>query len=114
MALRISLHHQDNTTQHGLLRVDYGGGHKNPEEIIDSLPERFHSFAGVRLDNHGGHIHYVVDGYKPLAWAIPLEVDDFPVKTIAGREHYPQTLQAFLAKINVKTEITFSNQLRIV
>ena len=114
MAMRISLHHQDQATQHGLLRVDYGGGHKNPEEIIDSLPEKFHPYAGLRLNHQGGHIHYVVDGYKPLAWAIPLEADDFPVKSVAQREDYPRTLQAFLARINVKTEITFSNQLRIV
>src|SRR5699024_388389 len=63
-SLKISLHHQDNSTKNGLLRIDYNGRHFNPVEIIDTVPERFRPFAGKWLDNYGGHIHYVIDGYK--------------------------------------------------
>jgi hypothetical protein len=84
-ALKISLHHQDNSTQNGILRIDYNGRHLNPFEIIPTLPEIFRPFAGQWLDNYPNHIHYVVDGYKPLAWAIPLEFDQFPVKNLRTR-----------------------------
>ena len=113
-SLKISLHHQDNSTQNGLLRVDYNGRHFNPVEITENVPEVFRPFAGRWLDDYAGHIHYVVDGYKPLAWAIPLELDDFPVKELNGKEDYIQTLNAFFRKINLKTAITFNHQLSIL
>jgi hypothetical protein len=111
-AFKISLHHQDDNTQYGLLRVDYGHRHLNPQEILSSLPEKFHPYAGQWLECP--HIHYVVDEYKPLVWAIPLEDDNFPVKSIEGREDYAQTLQAFFNKINVKTNVRFNHQMQMV
>lgn len=113
-SFKISLHHQDNSTQNGLLRVDYNGRHLNPVDIIQTVPEIFRPFAGKWLDDYAGHIHYVVDGYKPLAWAIPLELDEFPVKKLNGREDYTRTLNAFFQKINLKTAITFNQQMRII
>ena len=112
--LKISLHHQDNSTQNGLLRIEYNTRHLNPAEITSSVPEVFKPFAGLWLDDYAGHIHYVVNGYKPLAWAIPLEVDNFPVKELTGREDYANTLKAFFDKINLKTNITFNHQMRIL
>lgn len=94
-SLKISLHHQDNSTQNGLLRLDFNGRHLNPLEVIDTVPEIFRPFAGQWLDDYAGHIHYVVDGYKPLAWAIPLEFDAFPIKELNDREDYTNTLNAF-------------------
>jgi hypothetical protein len=113
-SLKISLHHQDNSTQNGLLRVDYYARHLNPVEVIDTVPEKFKPYAGQWLDGYTGHIHYVVDGYKPLAWAIPLELDDFPVKELNGSEDYRKTLNAFFQKINLKTVIQFNHQMRIL
>jgi len=113
-SLKISLHHQDNSTQNGLLRVDFNGRHFNPVEITETVPETFRPFAGQWLDGYAGHIHYVVNGYKPLAWAIPLEVDDFAVKELNGWEDYTRTLNAFFQKINLKTIITFNHQMRIL
>lgn len=113
-SLKISLHHQDNSTQNGLLRVDFYGRHFNPVQITDSVPENFKPFAGKWLDDYSGHIHYVVDGYKPLSWAIPLELDDFTVKELNGREDYTRTLNTFFRKINLKTVITFNQQMRII
>ena len=40
-SVKISLHHQDNSTQNGLLRIDYNGRHLNPVDIISTLPEIF-------------------------------------------------------------------------
>lgn len=113
-ALKICLHHQDDNTQYPLLRVDYNGRHKNPEEIIASVPEKFHPYAGLYLDEYPGHIHYVVEGYKTLAWAIPLEVDEFPIKELTGKEDYAETLKAFFMRINIKTSVNFSTQLRTI
>ncbi len=113
-SLKISLHHQDNSTQNGVLRVDYNGRHLNPVDVIPSLPEIFRPFAGQWLDNYAGHIHYVVNGYKPLAWAIPLQIDKFPVKELNGREDFSKTLSAFFQKINLKTNVTFNHQMKII
>lgn len=112
--LKINLHHQDKNTQNGLLRVDYGSRHLNPINILDSVPEKFKPFAGQWLDDYPGHIHYVVDGYTPLAWAIPLEFDHFPVKKLNGRKDYIITLNAFFEKINLKTTIKFNHQMKIL
>lgn len=113
-SLKISLHHQDNSTQNGLLRVDFYSRHFNPVDILDTVPEKFRPFAGQWLDDNAGHIHYVVDGYKPLAWAIPLELDDFPIKELNGREDYTNTLKAFFQKINLRTVFRYNHQLRVL
>lgn len=113
-SLKISLHHQDNSTQNGLLRVDYNSRHLNPVDILDTVPEKFRPFAGQWLDDYPGHIHYVVSGYKPLAWAIPLDLDDFPAKELNGREDYTNTLNAFFQKINLKTAILYNHQMKIL
>ncbi len=112
--LKISLHHQDNSTQNGLLRIDYNGRHFNPVDITSTVPEVFRPFAGQWFDDYVGHVHYVVDGYKPLVWAIPLEFDDFPVKKLNSREDYIRTLIAFFKRINLKTTITLNQQMRIL
>jgi hypothetical protein len=113
-SLKINLHHQDNGTQNGLLRVDYNSRHLNPVGILDSVPEKFRPFAGQWLDDYPAHIHYVVDGYKPLAWAIPLELDDFPVKELNSSQDYVKTLKAFFHKINLRTEIIYRHQMRLL
>lgn len=113
-ALKIAFHHQDDTTQNGLLRVDYYSRHKNPVEILDTVPEHFKPFAGIFLDDYPGHIHYIIDGYAPLQWAIPLEFDDFPVKDITNVGDITSVLIAFFEKINLKTELQYSSQMRIL
>ncbi len=113
-SLKISFHHQDDVTQNGLLRVDYYSRHKNPEEILDTVPEHFKPYAGIYLDDYPGHIHYIVDGYSPLAWAIPLEEDEFPVKDIKNIGDVKEALTAFFTKINIKTKITLTAQMRLL
>ena len=113
-SLKITLHHQDQSTNNGLLRIDYNGGHMNPMIVTQSVPEKFIPFAGLRLDEYPGHIHYFVSGYKPLAWAIPLEDDDFPVKQLTDQKEYIDILKAFFIKINLKTTITYKQQMRLI
>lgn len=110
--LKVSLHHQENSMQFGILRVYYNGRHLNSIEIIPTLPETFRPFAGQWLDDYPSHIHYVVNGYKPLAWAIPLEFDEFPVKELNDREDYSRVLKAFFQKINLKTTIIYNLQMK--
>lgn len=69
--LRMSLHVFDNESKTGLVRVDYHSPHKNPERVSESLPSMFHRHAGERINS--SHIHYHVEGYRPLVWAVPLD-----------------------------------------
>ena len=113
--LKISFHHQDDLTHHGLLRIDYHSRHRNPTGIKDTVPETFKPYAGIYLDEYPGHIHYIVDGYAPLEWAIPLEVDDFPIKDVKSIQDVDLALMAFFNKINLRTKINLlSSQLRII
>jgi hypothetical protein len=114
-ALKIGFHHQDDTSQHGLLRVDYHSRHRNPVELTDAVPHKFHPYAGMYLDQWPGHVHYVVDGYPMLAWAIPLEADSFPVKDIQGVEHVHHAVMAFCKRLNIATQVIIENpQLRVL
>lgn len=113
-ALKISLHHQDDVSKNGILRVDYHSRHKNPEMVLDTVPDEFKEFAGLYLDNYPGHIHYVVDGYKPLDWAIPLKYDRFPVKDITNDYDIKEAINAFCNSINLKTKIEINLQTKLL
>src|SRR5690349_19341236 len=81
--IKLTLHFQEADASIALLRVDFNGRHQNPEIANGNVPKIFHPYAGQMLTD--SHIHYFVDGYKPLAWAIPLKVDtSFPVKDFLG------------------------------
>jgi len=107
--IRISFHHQENDSKTGLLRVDYNSGHKNPEEINEFLPEKFHPFAGKYFANHEHHIHYHIEGYRSLAWAIPLTVDNFGINEINDDANFNNTfadiIKSFAKAINIETSI---------
>ena len=105
--LKITLHFQEDTSKIGLLRVDYSGQHQNPRETNSNLPNRFSTYAGKWFDYHEHHIHYYVEGYNQLAWAIPLADDDFPVKKIANANDIFSVTQSFAIKINLKTEFEY-------
>jgi len=113
--LRLSFHHQDNESKIGLLRVDYNGGHKNPEKATDNLPEKFKPYVGKFFDNNEHHIHYYVEGYRSLAWAIPLTDDNFIIKEINEGSDFNDTfveiIKLFASVINVKTRIEINTLL---
>lgn len=114
-SIRISFHHQENDSKTGLLRVDYNSGHKNPEDITEFLPEKFHPYAGKYFENHEHHIHYHVQGYRTLAWAIPLTADEFGIKELNAGSNFNNTfadiIKLFAQTINIETNILVNAQL---
>lgn len=112
--IRISLHCQENDSKTGLLRIDYNGGHTNPETVLDTVPEKFHPFAGKVFSNNEHHVHYHVQGYKSLAWAIPLVDDEFEIKELTEMD-FNNTLagaiRLFAKTIKMETRITINTLL---
>nr|WKN38173.1 hypothetical protein K4G66_05600 [Tunicatimonas sp. TK19036] len=106
--LKVTFHFQEDNANYGLLRVDYGGRHKNPEIANEFVPKSFHPYCGQWLSEP--HIHYSIEGYKPLAWAIPLEEDSFLVKTINSTTEISKALSTFFKKINLLTELIITVQ----
>jgi len=78
--LKMSLHFQEDETKIGLFRVDYWSGHSNPQTISDKVPVKFHPFVGKHFVISEHHVHYHIEGYPTLAWALPIEQDNFPYK----------------------------------
>lgn len=97
--LKTSIHHLETNHYTGLLRVDYKGSHKNPDIITDKVPQEALPYAGAYITEP--HIHIYVEGYKPLAWAIPLSDYDFEVKTLDNLHDANQLLVKFAEKINL-------------
>jgi hypothetical protein len=112
--LRISLHFQENDSKIGLLRIDFNGGHKNPETINEYVPEQFRKYAGKEFSHGEHHIHYHIQGYKSLAWAIPLNDTDFEIKTISDDNcniALANIVKSFAKTVNIQTVITFNTLL---
>ena len=107
---KFSLHLMDNETKIGLLRVDFNGGHQNPSDITYNLPEELHQFAGKHFSHNESHMHHFVEGYKSLAWAIPIE-GNFPVQSIASSDDVLQAFHAFNAMITLGTHFTIGASL---
>ena len=104
--LKISLHCQEDSTNYGLLRVDYGQRHLNPMTINEHVPDICHPYTGQWITT--GHIHIAVEGYPSLAWAVPLEVDTFPIKEIASVTEISEAFSSFFKRINVKTTLAIA------
>ena len=65
-----------------LIRVDFGGRHKNPDYINDYIPSYLAHYKGVEFSREEPHIH-IATGIYPnidLKWAIPLEEFKFMEK----------------------------------
>lgn len=106
--LRISLHFQEDESKIGLLRVDYNSGHHNPEVARDDLPELFKPYIGKWFSNEESHVHYHVDGYKSLAWAVPIEVANVQTKEIKDdglNANFINAIMEFAQMVNIETFI---------
>lgn len=114
-SIRVSFHHQENESKTGLFRVDYNCGHKNPEELTEHVPAKFHQFAGKYFSNNEHHVHYHVQGYKTLAWAIPLTYDNFVIKELNYGVEFNSTfiniIKLFAKTVNIETEISVNELL---
>lgn len=108
-SLKVSLHHQDHDTNIGLLRIDFNSGHHNPESINEFVPQKFHPYVDKYLSDQENHIHYHVQTYKTLAWAMPLSDDDFEIKELNDEQHFNidfgKTITQFAKAINLQTKI---------
>ncbi len=107
----MTLHHQEDQSNIGLLRVDYNGKHKNPETVTDKVPEFLHPYAGKWFDYHEHHIHYYVEGYPALAWAAPLKDVDFGQKSIHNPHDIVNAFYYFAEEINLVTRVTIHESL---
>jgi len=104
--LKLTLHFQEDDAKIGLLRIDYNGSrHRNPMIVEPNLPQKFHPFAGQMLEV--SHIHYYVEGYKPLAWAIPLDAEpEVNVKQLKNVHSQLQNIFTnFGEMINLQTSV---------
>lgn len=112
--IRISLHFQEDESKIGLVRVDYNSGHRNPEKAIESLPEKFIPYVGKCFSNEESHVHYHVDGYKTLAWAIPIEKSEMPIKEFIENDNnqkFASVIREFAKIINLETVLTINTML---
>lgn len=103
--LKTSIHHLESNSFIGLLRIDFKGGHHNPPTIKNTLPEYLHPYADKWFEPTEAHMHVFVEGYKPLAWAIPLAVTDFPIKDISNTSDLNDLIVNFAKKINLTSKI---------
>jgi len=92
---KLTNHHHFNTI--GLLRLDYKGRHKNPENISENVPEFLHKYVGKRFDINEPHMHIYVEGYD-IKWAVPLDEYDFPVKMISSFSDIVDAVKDFQKK----------------
>lgn len=109
--LKISLHYQEDESKVGLLRVDYYGTHQNPFAAKENLPDKFRPYIGKFFSYDECHVHYHVEGYKPLAWAVPIADSEMGTTEITETNVNQQIISAILdfAKIiNIETKITIN------
>jgi hypothetical protein len=110
--IKVTLHHQENDSDFCLVRIDYNGSsHTNPVIATELVPEHFLAFAGETITDN--HIHYHVEGYRSAQWAIPLEISDFPFKTLDNDEYsvtFADIITEFCKLINLKTRLTYQTK----
>jgi hypothetical protein len=110
-SIRLSLHLQEDETKIGLIRIDYNNGHKNPEKLKDTVPDKLKKYAGYSFSNEQHHIHYYVEGYNSLPWAIPLIDDSFEIKEIKTNSDITAVVNKFCLKINLITKLQINESL---
>ena len=104
ITFKITFHNQENNTKEGLIRIDYKGGHKNPESLNEYVPEFVKPYLGHYFQNES-HIHIYVEGFKDLAWAVPLSIYNFPILNIDNMENFGEALKAFAKEINIVSSL---------
>ncbi|MFP9098022.1 DUF6978 family protein [Flavobacterium sp. RHBU_24] len=104
--LKTTLHHLESNNFTGLLRIDFKGGHKNPEELNSHVPSFLIPYAGKWLEPDQPHMHYYVEGYRPLAWAMPVMDTDFPIKTLENVSDLYDLIFNFARRINIISQLS--------
>ena len=94
----------------GLARLDYNSNHKNPDTLTEDVPEMFHSHV-AELFVGKAHLHYHVDGYPQLAWALPLDETEIATKDVTEddmTQGFVDAFNSFVSYLNVQTRITIN------
>lgn len=104
MQLKLTLHLQEDDISLPLLRIDFGGTHKNPEEPNNNVPAFLIPFKGISFNFNQPHIHYYVQGHG-TDWALPLDNDSFPIKKIITNDDKREAILALTQKINLQTDL---------
>jgi len=101
---KLTLHSQEKFNNVRLLRIDFKGSHNNPEHILDTLPNFLRPYVGMEFRREA-HIHFYVEGYKPLVWAMPLSKYSFDIKKLNSEEDYVTALVNFAKLLNVQSKL---------
>lgn len=110
ITFRISLHHQEHNAKEGLLRIDFKSGHKNPDTVNSFVPAFLKLYAGKWLQNES-HIHFFVESYRNLVWAMPLkDYDKFPIKDINSYPDFSKAIRCFAKEINFISELKIQGE----
>lgn len=108
--IKISLNVMENSRKIPIFRIDYNGTtHNNPCEVNDNVPQIFHKYAGHRFNST--HVHFYVDGYNNLAWALPIdetEIRSIDIKYSTVLNDLKFVLDSLFDYINTKTNITIN------
>jgi hypothetical protein len=104
ITFKITFHNQENNTKEGLIRIDFKGGHKNPESLNEFVPDFVKPYLGHFFQNES-HVHIYVEGFKDLAWAVPLTAYNFPILDINNMEDFGNALNAFAKEINIVSSL---------
>ena len=94
----------------GLARLDYNSNHKNPDVLTDDVPDKFLSHVG-ELFVMKAHLHYHVDGYPQLAWALPLEETEILTKDVKDSDlpqGFVDAFDSFSTYLHLQTHIVFN------
>lgn len=101
ISFKISMHYQENSSKIALLRIDYKSGHQNPFIANEFVPQNLMKWLGYKF-NSESHMHLYIQGYKDLAWAIPLNETDFPIFNIDSNSDFISAIKGFAKKINIE------------
>ena len=107
--IRLNFQVMDNANW-GLARLDYNSNHKNPEVLTEDVPQMFHTHVG-ELFVMKAHLHYHVEGYPQLAWALPLDETEITTKDVsynAMLQGFVDAFHSFMVYLHVQTQITFN------
>ena len=97
----------------GLARLDYNSYHKNPEIITDKVPNVFHPHVG-ELFEQKSHLHFHVEDFHPLVWALPLEETEIEKKKIDDvtmAKDFIDAFFSFVSYLNIQTSITINQMM---
>lgn len=112
---KINFHLMDSNGYIALSRLDINGRHGNPKEVTDKVPDFLVPHASEQILT--SHLHYYVEGYSPLAWALPLaDVNDENLKDVSASSSnvYVDIINAllgYLAFLNVRTKFTVNSMM---